>query len=501
MFSSSASRQSATVSAVRESVTTAYAGAARVPSAGRAGRHGLARQRIVFAALAAGADFTSILLAYCGSDFAYMTIKHGQAAVWLNRPQLGVLVALIFCFSNLWRHRYGFSDYLNIAGQAPRAFAHWNVAFLAATTLAFLARVIEDSSRGVFIIFYAAGLSALYVGRAVVSYYVREGARGGRVTASRALVVGFAEDISGLLRRLDAKRDGVRVVAIRVIPSDRRAQEAALVDAVALARELLPDDVVIAVPWERADVIDKCTTAFMRVPAALHLDFGPDCVMSRFAAAPENNRLMLRALQLHGDPMTGFGGALKRLADVTAGALGLIGLAPLFLLIACAIKLESPGPVFFRQRRYGFNKAPFHIWKFRTMSTMEDGERVRQATRHDPRITRLGAVLRRYNLDELPQLLNVVRGEMSLVGPRPHAIIHDQTFEPNVSLYARRHNVRPGITGWAQVNGHRGETDTGEKIAHRINHDLYYIDNWSLALDLWILVLTFFSRKAYANAR
>jgi lipopolysaccharide/colanic/teichoic acid biosynthesis glycosyltransferase len=171
------------------------------------------------------------------------------------------------------------------------------------------------------------------------------------------------------------------------------------------------------------------------------------------------------------------------------------------LALALAIKLDSPGPVFFRQQRHGFNKETFGIWKFRTMTVSEDGDDVRQARRNDVRITKLGAKLRRYNIDELPQLINVLLGEMSLVGPRPHAIIHDNAFEANVALYARRHNVLPGITGWAQVNGFRGETDTQEKITQRIEHDLYYIDNWSLALDLWILVLTLVSRKAYANAR
>lgn len=501
MLRSSSSRRSAEAPRSRFDRIAAWADAERTPEASLERRFRLSRERLWFTSLALGTDCATILVAYCLSDLAYMTAKNGRSAVWLENPQLGIFVALIFGCSNLWRHRYAVSDYLNIAGQAQRAFIQWNIAFLAATTLAFLSHVIEDSSRGVFIIFYGAGLASLYFGRAALIYYVRDRARRGDVTASRALVVGFSPQIAGLLQRLDPLRDGVKVVSIRVLPTDRVEREAALAEAVEFARGLLPDDVVIAVPWAHTDVIDECLTAFMRVPAALHLDFDPDCVMARFAAAPEHNRLMLRALQLHGDPMTGVGGVLKRVADLAAASLGLLMLAPLLLAVAAAIKLESPGPVFFRQRRYGFNKEPFDIWKFRTMSTVEDGDSVRQATRDDPRITRLGAVLRRFNIDELPQLINVVFGEMSLVGPRPHAIIHDHAFEPNVALYARRHNVKPGITGWAQVNGYRGETDTREKITRRIDHDLYYIDNWSLALDLWIVVLTLFSPKAYTNAR
>jgi exopolysaccharide biosynthesis polyprenyl glycosylphosphotransferase len=175
-------------------------------------------------------------------------------------------------------------------------------------------------------------------------------------------------------------------------------------------------------------------------------------------------------------------------------------LAPVFIGVAVAIKLDSPGPVLFRQRRYGFNQEPFRILKFRSMRALEDDARLRQAQRGDPRITRVGRWLRRSNIDELPQLLNVLKGDMSLVGPRPHALAHDQAFERDIARYARRHNVRPGITGWAQVNGWRGETDTPEKVRGRIEHDLYYIDHWSLLLDLTILLRTVFSAKAYRNA-
>ncbi|MGL5734957.1 MAG: exopolysaccharide biosynthesis polyprenyl glycosylphosphotransferase, partial [Beijerinckiaceae bacterium] len=181
--------------------------------------------------------------------------------------------------------------------------------------------------------------------------------------------------------------------------------------------------------------------------------------------------------------------------------IGVLLLIPVALIVAIAIKLDSAGPVFFLQRRYGFNQKPFRIIKFRTMSAMDDGEHVSQARKNDSRITRVGAILRRFNIDELPQLLNVLRGDMSLVGPRPHALAHDHHFMRRIALYARRHNVKPGITGWAQVNGFRGETETDDKMIGRIEHDLYYIDNWSVFLDLTILMLTVFSPKAYRNAR
>ena len=142
------------------------------------------------------------------------------------------------------------------------------------------------------------------------------------------------------------------------------------------------------------------------------------------------------------------------------------------------------------QRRYGFNQQPFRIIKFRTMRALEDGAVIPQTTRDDPRLTRIGRWLRRWNIDEIPQLFNVLIGDMSLVGPRPHALAHDHEYERGISLYARRHNVKPGITGWAQINGYRGEIDNDEKIRKRVEHDLFYIDNWSLWLDLKIMART-----------
>jgi exopolysaccharide biosynthesis polyprenyl glycosylphosphotransferase len=198
-------------------------------------------------------------------------------------------------------------------------------------------------------------------------------------------------------------------------------------------------------------------------------------------------------------PLSGLGVLTKRTFDFVASAVGLLVLLPFFALVAVLVKLDSPGPVFFRQQRYGFNQRPFWIFKFRTMAVHDDRS-VRQATREDERVTRLGRHLRRWNVDELPQLLNVLMGQMSLVGPRPHAVPHNQSFEDRIDLYARRHNVKPGITGWAQVNGLRGETDTEDKMRRRVEYDLYYIDNWSLAFDFRILWRTLVSREAYRNA-
>jgi putative colanic acid biosynthesis UDP-glucose lipid carrier transferase len=200
-------------------------------------------------------------------------------------------------------------------------------------------------------------------------------------------------------------------------------------------------------------------------------------------------------------PFTGTNELAKRVSDLVLATLILMGISPLMLFIACGVKLSSPGPVIFRQRRNGLDGSEIVVYKFRTMTTQDDGPEVRQATRNDPRVTRFGAFLRRNSLDELPQFFNVIQGTMSIVGPRPHAVTHNEQYRQIIKAYMVRHKVKPGITGWAQVNGHRGETDTIEKMRARVEYDLEYLRNWSIGLDLRIIAstirLVFFDGHAY----
>jgi exopolysaccharide biosynthesis polyprenyl glycosylphosphotransferase len=196
----------------------------------------------------------------------------------------------------------------------------------------------------------------------------------------------------------------------------------------------------------------------------------------------------------------GIDGPLKRALDLAVASV-VIGLGwPLLGAIAAAVKLSSPGPVIFAQRRYGRAGKEIRVFKFRSMRATEDGARVTQATKGDPRVTRVGAFLRRTSLDELPQVFNVLFGDMSVVGPRPHAVAHNEQYKTQILEYMLRHKVKPGITGWAQVNGWRGETDTLEKMIERVAHDLHYISNYSFFLDLKIIFLTAFGRKVSLNA-
>jgi putative colanic acid biosynthesis UDP-glucose lipid carrier transferase len=192
---------------------------------------------------------------------------------------------------------------------------------------------------------------------------------------------------------------------------------------------------------------------------------------------------------------------IKRIEDIVLGFLILLAALPIMCVIALFIKLDSPGPVLFRQRRHGLNGEVIKVMKFRTMRTLDDGEVVNQATQNDPRVTSVGKFLRRTSLDELPQFFNVIQGNMSIVGPRPHAVAHNDYYRKLIDGYMQRHKVKPGITGWAQVNGMRGETDTIEKMQGRVDFDIYYINHWSLVLDLKIIFLTIIAvvgdKKAY----
>ena len=461
--------------------------------------------RLSFSLLALLLDAAAVLTASMSADIGYNAMIHQRAEICAANLQLGVFAAILFGVLNVARQNYAVSDYLDLSGHAQRTFSQWNIAFLAAATFGFLARAIEDSSRGAFILFYFTGLCALYAGRAALVTIMQRSAARGEVLSARALIIGFEKDVAEFRRVCQPGRRGIGVVAAPILRDDPALLGADLAAATEIARKLTPDDIIVVVPWTRAEVIDQCVTAFMRVPASIYLHLEPGSALNRFAGGALGGATTgmgaISAFRLRGYSMNVAGLVLKRAMDIVLSVLALIALSPAMLAVAAAIRLESRGPALFFQTRQGFNKNLFRIVKFRSMSTMEDGGDVRQAKAGDARITRVGRFMRKYNIDELPQLFNVLRGEMSLVGPRPHALVHDQLYEPEIALYARRHNVKPGITGWAQVNGLRGETDTAEKISQRVSHDLYYIDNWSFALDLWILVLTLFSRKAYQNAR
>lgn len=208
----------------------------------------------------------------------------------------------------------------------------------------------------------------------------------------------------------------------------------------------------------------------------------------------------VQTISVYDNPMSGGMAAVKRLEDIVLSSLALLMLSLPMLVIALMIKLTSKGPVVFKQDRYGMNGRKIKVWKFRTMQVMENSTQVKQACKNDPRITKVGAFLRRTSLDELPQFINSLKGDMSVIGPRPHAVSHNEEYRKLVNFYMLRHKVKPGITGWAQVNGWRGETDTVDKMKKRIEFDLEYIRNWSLWLDFKIIIFTILRSFTDKNA-
>ena len=375
----------------------------------------------------------------------------------------------------------------------------WCIAFVGALALAFLTKTSDEFSRGSALGFFVVGFTALIGVRAALVQVMTARAAAGRVASRHIFLVGDEDMIRAFNERHRAHEAGLRIVGAAVLRPGQETRSDDLALAAASARVLRPDDIYILVPWGERDRLEACIDTFMGVPATIHL--APERFFDKFHDLHIIRNGSVASVHLVRRPLSSSEVLAKRALDVALASIALVSLSPVLLAVALAIKLDSRGPVFFVQRRYGFNQEPFRIFKFRSMRTMEDGRGVRQATAGDSRITKMGAFIRKTNIDELPQLLNVLRGEMSLVGPRPHALAHDQAFEREVARYARRHNVRPGITGWAQVNGWRGETDTPEKVVGRVEHDLYYIDNWSLLLDINILIRTVVSRKAYKNAR
>ena len=218
--------------------------------------------------------------------------------------------------------------------------------------------------------------------------------------------------------------------------------------------------------------------------------FLPDIYVFDLMQARFDNVGGMPVIAICESPFTGVNSMVKRASDIVLALVIQLLLLPLMLLIAAAVKLSSPGPVIFRQRRYGLYGEEIIVYKFRSMTVAEDGANVVQAKQNDPRVTRIGAFLRRSSLDELPQFVNVLQGRMSIVGPRPHAVAHNEQYRKLIKGYMLRHKVKPGITGWAQVNGLRGETDTLDKMEARVHYDLDYLRKWSLWLDVWIILKT-----------
>ncbi len=257
-----------------------------------------------------------------------------------------------------------------------------------------------------------------------------------------------------------------------------------------LARNGEVDEVYIALPMVAKDRIRQYLEQLSDSTVDTYLI--PDLYTYNLSVSSVKSVDGVQLFSVFGSPFDGVGAAIKRVEDIIIGSIITLMISPILLAVAIGVRLSSPGPILFKQDRYGLGGKKIKVWKFRSMKVMENSDIVTQATKNDPRVTKFGAFIRRTSLDELPQFINVLTGQMSIVGPRPHAVAHNEQYRKIVDNYMIRHKIKPGITGWAQINGYRGETETVDKMEKRIQYDIEYLHDWTLWLDLKIIFLTVF---------
>ncbi len=416
---------------------------------------------------------------------------------YLGLIVIGVLLALLlFPLFGLYRSWRG-GLLIDLAGRVTLA---WGMVFLAIALMLFAFQLGMGYSR--IWVFLWGGMSALgLILLRIVTYGVLHQMRRRGMNLKRIALIGEGAAADDIVQRTDAAHwAGYRVEA------HFSAAEAAPSAALRPLSELLNtlhqqdiDEVWIALPLRDEARIQHILLLLRHEPISVR--YAPDISSLRLLNHDISTILGLPMLDLRATPMQGINLWIKAIEDRLLASLILLLISPLMLLIALGIKLSSPGPILFKQQRHGWGGRAIEVYKFRSMALHDETPgQLQQATRQDRRITPFGAFLRRTSLDELPQFINVLQGRMSIVGPRPHALAHNEHYKELIDSYMLRHKVKPGITGWAQVNGYRGETDTLEKMQKRVEYDLYYIEHWSLGFDLKIIALTLFKGFNHPNA-
>ena len=392
--------------------------------------------------------------------------------------------------------QYRFEAYIKPLENADKLVVACLTAFLILLAIAFSLKVSDTFSRR-WMYFYAfSSTAAILVIRIVLATILTRLAAHG-VLARNVIVLGSGPQAVRLLKRI-AEDEPPFIIMIGVFDPDGNELDEIegvpvrgnLEDLVSFVREHDVDDVIVAEPWNEEQRIVDEVEKLLELPTNIYL--ASDLIGFRYyLRPPDDNFALIPVSELAEKPLPGWAWLLKYLEDKILSVLLLIVFSPVMLLTAIAVKIDSPGPVLYRQERFGFNNRRFSIYKFRSMRHSESSsDGTPQATADDPRVTRVGWFIRRTSIDELPQLLNVLGGTMSLIGPRPHAVDHNEEYSRKIRGYFARHRVKPGITGWAQVNGYRGETSDIADMEARVRHDVYYSQRWSLFFDLKILLMT-----------
>jgi Undecaprenyl-phosphate glucose phosphotransferase len=458
----------------------------------------------VIGPLFALADVLIIVAAGALGGLLYQRAITGSIGTAGAYAGLGFVASLTYIVAAHRLGLYRLNELLEREHDNGRVWASWGLAILVLAVILFLFKSGGDASRGSVVCLSVLGAVGLVLSRRAAKRQLRAALIAGAIRGRRAILIGTQNELAQFARRDLLVKFGLDEVERVVLPRNDASnlspglQKAQTEAALRRVREAPAEEIILALPWSHTADVELLLDRLRVVPLPVRLlpDRAVSTILRRQTSTPQRSYLV----EVQRTPLTALERLAKRLVDVTIAAASLVLLSPLIFLAAAAIKLESTGPVIFRQRRHGFNGQPFVIYKLRTMKVLEDDAAVVQATKRDPRVTRVGRFLRETSIDELPQLLNVLQGNMSIVGPRPHALVHDYEYGKVIANYAFRHHVKPGITGWAQVQGSRGGTPRLELMEQRVAFDLWYIDNWSVALDIYIMLRTCFELMRRRNA-
>lgn len=408
---------------------------------------------------------------------------------------IGVLIAANFSAILAARAMYQPQYLVNFLKQARETTIVWLFVFFLLLAVAFSLKITEEYSRGATLTFFVVGWFSIITWRLFIARFITRGLASAGFAEQKSILVVQKGQVAGRNIVEDLKRCGYQPMRTFEFMSNSVSSPHASAKLLQLTNEVVEftrqeqiGQVFLLASWNDRRFIEQLMELLCAVAVPVYLL--PDDNVAHLLGGRVVNIGTAWTAELKRAPLTATEQACKRVFDLLIASAALVLLAPVMLAVGALIKIDSRGPILFRQTRNGLNGRPFRIWKFRTMAVLEDGAVIRQATKDDPRVTRFGRLLRHTNIDELPQLLNVIAGDMSLVGPRPHALAHNSKYEKTILSYAYRYHVKPGLTGWAQVNGLRGETQTVDLMVKRVEFDLWYINNWSLWLDLRILLRT-----------
>ncbi len=481
--------------------------AADGPSLTDAARHIVGRpfERSLSAPVIVGiAQFVEALILIAIGLGVYYAYVGGGVDAFYFPATIGATVLANILFNTARTHTI--SAYRSRFHQLGRILAAWSVAFVVLLGVVFFLKIQDNVSRVWLVSWYATGALSLIAYRLALRALIWHWTITGEIKR-RAVVVGGGHDAETLIAAMKNKAGSdIELLGLFDDRIDERSPDfvggypklGKVGDLPDFARKAHVDLVIVSMPLSA----EKRVLEMLKQLWILPVDIRLSAHMSqlKFAASAYSYVGGLPVFDVADRPISDWNLVFKWLFDKIVAFTALVLLSPLMIAVAIAIKLDSPGPVLFRQKRHGFNNELIEIYKFRSMYThMTDANAARLTTKDDPRVTRIGRFIRKTSIDELPQFLNVLQGELSIVGPRPHALeakAANQLYYEAVDGYFARHRVKPGITGWAQIHGWRGETDTLDKIMQRVNHDLYYIENWSIFLDLYIVIMTPFSLLA-----